>query len=863
MLYNLIMARRLESHLKEACSLSNAAWAALVERRGGQWTTRASYRLTKPAVQRLLQYLSQDSVDAWMATALKGTSSRSAPISETARLTGRRLYIYPLADGARAILVGADQQSAAALRTWRLIADLTASAKEWGNKSPPPLLSADFPYNDRARALNQVLARFVQAARPNGAWLGIRRGDALDILTQWNASALEGLSLSLEVNPILRRLNRTLVDIVVFKDQAEWEALPHPLKKAGVNYWMCLPLVVGQRLIGAVGLWGEADLSITEAGELSELAQSVSPLVEIALTFREMSGYLRRFAMLNEFALTISSAQNLDQIARRVFGLLTRAFNTDLIALYLPSSDGRLVREFGYRDGKLTSSVSTLLGHSVLPFLDGRILRVNDAAPDFHPLHAGARSALMVPLRHRDQIVGLLSLESVHPEAFSAYDEHLLLVIASHLASLAEYGRLREEAEGRARNLGLIHEVVQQVIGLSDKQEVAQVTADLLAQYFAYELAAVVLVGEDGRPSVFGLGGAGAALVRDLWRAEAGLPGHVLLSGESVWVNETDQDKRYQALPGWQAGSQMCVALKDGERVLGLINVESGRRNAFTHNDLMALESLAGVLAAVVSNADQYHRLQETIHQLRAAQVELRARMASQQEAERRLVQAAKLAAVGEMAAGVAHELNNPLTTVTGFAELLLEQIPQDAPYRADVEMILREARRARSVVRRLLDFARQGERTRARADLNEIVRDVLALTERLIQTSGVLLNLRLEEGLPWVSVDINQMKQVFLNLIHNALQAMPTGGEMEIQTASQSRDGREWVTIAVKDTGMGIAPEHKDRIFEPFFTTRGEKGGTGLGLSVTYGIVSDHGGTIEVESQPGAGSIFTVWLPV
>jgi len=297
--------------------------------------------------------------------------------------------------------------------------------------------------------------------------------------------------------------------------------------------------------------------------------------------------------------------------------------------------------------------------------------------------------------------------------------------------------------------------------------------------------------------------------------------------------------------------------------VLGLINVESGRRNAFTHNDLMALESLAGVLAAVVSGADQYHRLQETIHQLRAAQVELRSRMASQQEAERRLVQAAKLAAVGEMAAGVAHELNNPLTTVTGFAELLLDQMPAEAPYRADVELILREARRARSVVRRLLDFARQGERTRAKADLNEIVNDVLALTERLIQTSGVLLNLRLAEGLPWVSVDTNQMKQVFLNLIHNALQAMPTGGEMEIQTASQSKDGREWVTITVKDTGMGIAPEHKERIFEPFFTTKGEKGGTGLGLSVTYGIVSDHGGTIEVESQPGAGSIFTVWLPV
>ena len=138
----------------------------------------------------------------------------------------------------------------------------------------------------------------------------------------------------------------------------------------------------------------------------------------------------------------------------------------------------------------------------------------------------------------------------------------------------------------------------------------------------------------------------------------------------------------------------------------------------------------------------------------------------------------------------------------------------------------------------------------------------MVTLTRHLIHTNGVELTLELQEDLPWVSMDENQMKQVLLNLVHNALQAMPTGGNMEIKTTSLQKIGREGVIVSVHDNGVGIQPEDQPRIFEPFFTTKADRGGTGLGLSVTYGIVSDHGGEIEVISQPGLGSTFTVWLP-
>ena len=866
------------TQLKEASQLTDVAWSALVEREAGRWHVLSNYHLARKAHPALVKFLSKTEVDSWLCGALSGGQSRSVSLPETSRLEAGRLFAFPLAGFSRVVLAGADQMSNESQRLWRLVVsgmqtEETPSEPYASSSVAASLLVPDLdsenPY-DMPRALDRALASFVRLVSVQGAWLAIRRGDSLEVRAQWNAPSCTDLSLFIEAYTLFRRMNRNLTPMVVHRGDSLWSEIPHKGVKSNTRLWTSVPLVIGQRLIGALVLWRTTEFKGDEWNRLIDLATQVAPAIETIITFAEMAGHLKRLAMLNEFALTVSTGRNLDQIARRMFALLSRAFATEMIVLYLLSSDNRLLNEYRSNDGNMTSTTRSVDEHRIAPLLKSeQKIRLEDVrGTGSAPLYEGALSGLYAPLRFRGQTIGILCVETARSNAFNLYDESLIVVIASHLASLADYTRLREEAEGRARNLGLIHEVVQQVIGLTDPREVAEITADLLARYFAYELAAVFIADENGKLTIGGFGGASQSVVKRAMKSfeypvVSGITGHVFKTGESVVVNDVLLDERYRSIKGWQAGSEMCVAIRDGSKILGILDVESSSRNAFTHNDFMALESLAGILASVITSADQYQRLQVTIDQLRSMQVELNERMEAQRSAENRLIQAAKLAAVGEMAAGIAHELNNPLTSVMGFAELALGETTETSNTRKDLEMVVRESVRARDVVRRLLDFARQSESTRANASLNEVVEDVVALSRHLIHTSGVELTLELKKDLPWVSMDANQIKQVLLNLVHNALQAMPDGGEMEISTSSIQRNNRDGVLVSVRDTGVGISALDQSRIFEPFFTTKGDQGGTGLGLSVTYGIVTDHSGQIDVESQPGKGSIFKVWLPL
>jgi signal transduction histidine kinase/DNA-binding response OmpR family regulator len=304
-------------------------------------------------------------------------------------------------------------------------------------------------------------------------------------------------------------------------------------------------------------------------------------------------------------------------------------------------------------------------------------------------------------------------------------------------------------------------------------------------------------------------------------------------------------------------GPAKPAAAKEGERralevPLAIQGRVTGRLRARVASaELSAVDAeqilriVASQVAVAAENARLYEGLRRQMEELRTTQAQL--------------VQSAKLAAIGELAANVAHEINNPMTSILGYATLMLEE-GVDAGTRTDyLKTIQSEALRIRETVRALLDFSRQRDFTKERVDVTQAVKDTLALVRRHAALSNIAVEERYEKDLPLIDVDVPQCKQVFLNLITNALDAMPNGGTLTIASA---RDG-EFVRVDIADTGAGILPANLDRIFDPFFTTKPAVKGTGLGLSVSLGIIQSHGGTIDVRSEVGKGSVFSVKLPV
>jgi two-component system NtrC family sensor kinase len=218
-----------------------------------------------------------------------------------------------------------------------------------------------------------------------------------------------------------------------------------------------------------------------------------------------------------------------------------------------------------------------------------------------------------------------------------------------------------------------------------------------------------------------------------------------------------------------------------------------------------------------------------------------------------------RLATLGQLAAGVAHEINEPLANILGFAQLAKKtpNVPQQTA--GDLDKIAECCLHAREVIRKLLTFARQMPPEKAQIDLNQIVADGLFFLESRCAKSGIEVVRSLDPALPAISADASQLHQVLVNLVVNAIQAMPDGGILTIETRASS----DSVCLVVQDTGVGMTPQVKQNIFTPFFTTKDVNEGTGLGLAVVDGIVASHGGTIQVDSDEGCGARFQITLPL
>jgi two-component system, NtrC family, sensor kinase len=229
---------------------------------------------------------------------------------------------------------------------------------------------------------------------------------------------------------------------------------------------------------------------------------------------------------------------------------------------------------------------------------------------------------------------------------------------------------------------------------------------------------------------------------------------------------------------------------------------------------------------------------------------------------EQQARQAGALAVAGKLAVALAHEVGTPLNIISGRAEFILRRAPRDDPARADLEAIVGQIDRISRIITTLLDAVRPQAPKLESVPIADVVRELWPLLGVAARQRGVKLIDHVDQGLPAVQADAGQLQQVLINLVVNAVEATPAGGEVIVSARDVARDGRAGLALAVSDTGSGIAPDLHERIFETFFSTKPRGRGTGLGLAISRDIARAHGGDIAVESSPGAGSTFTVWLP-
>jgi len=369
---------------------------------------------------------------------------------------------------------------------------------------------------------------------------------------------------------------------------------------------------------------------------------------------------------------------------------------------------------------------------------------------------------------------------------------------------------------------------------------------------------------------------------------------HVLINGE-VWTD------RAFVVSDWYITSYKPIIDINGERVgilyVGVLEEKytDVQRNVLS---VFTLITLAGVIVAVGFGFLMANRIMHPIRQLIKASMEvsegnlrptlspvskneigvlqntfsemlssLRERDRRQQaESESKLLQSEKQASIGRLAAGVAHEINNPLTGVLTFTHMLLRRKELDDDVRADLQTIAKETERVRTIVKGLLDFSRQTILEPEPTDINKLVRSAVALVDNQALVKGLSLEFIPTEGLPVRTVDRNQLQSVLLNMIINAIDATEPGGTIRVTTGFSISKGdteQDGIEISIIDTGCGISKENLTRLFDPFFTTKDVGEGTGLGLAVSYGIIQRHGGTIRVQSEVNKGSTFTIWLPL
>jgi signal transduction histidine kinase/CheY-like chemotaxis protein len=596
---------------------------------------------------------------------------------------------------------------------------------------------------------------------------------------------------------------------------------------------------------------------------LNIVANQVAIAVENA---RLYSGVAQRAAeqqSLVEAGHLLASSLRLTDVLQRFTELVRTRINLDVVRIWLHEGPGEyrlhaqagLAEQPGDRRGHFEPGqgiVGWVMEHLTplviadLP-VDPRLKERAWAKAE------GLMSLVAVPLLLEDMPVGVLVGLSRQRREFATEEIALVEALATSAAVAIRNARLYEETQ---RQLGYNETLVSvsQAIGSTlDLTEILRRATREMVRALGADMGVAWLLAPD-RARFVPL--VGYHIPKDVLHATAasslGLDDPVIKALKAAAGPIAAADSQAEEWSGMAVARVVAhrsmliqpIFWKD-ELIGGFSILWTAEPHRFSAEELRLAEGIALQGALAIENSRLYEGVKQQMVELNQTQAQL--------------VQSTKLAAIGELAANIAHEINNPLTTVLGFASFIAERLAADDPTREELGLIQEEASRARDIVRDLLQFSRQRDFMPEPSDMSMVLEQVVGMVRRQGALSTITVTEAYATDLPMVEMDVPRIKQVFLNIINNAVYAMTDGGALTIRT---TLDGRT-VRIAFEDTGPGIPVEVLGRIFDPFFTTKPEVSGTGLGLSVSLGIVQSHGGTIDVKSVVGTGTTFIVTLPI
>jgi len=567
---------------------------------------------------------------------------------------------------------------------------------------------------------------------------------------------------------------------------------------------LLVPLPAGGRVVGIVGLRCPMPPAAEVEARVRTAAFLAAAAFRLLMSLEREGRRSRQLMLVSDLGHKVNSILDDELLLRQAAADIQRTFGFHNVMIFMRADDDRTLLVLKAQASSYDAPSHLLARVDVDQGVVGRVFRRGTAEvvrnvaddPDFLRWYPDTQAEIGVPIKIAGEVVGVLNVESDRVGGFGEDERLVLETVANQLAIAIENARL----------FGLVREREDRYRELVESNPGAVIHLDAQGAITFVNPAAVDLTGR----------------ARD----------DLILETTSLTslVLEESRDRLHEAIAGAIGGTRQ----NDVEFHL---QHADGRVRTASASFQPLLDEEGDTLGVVVLAQDRTR----------------------ERELQDRLYQSEKLSAIGGLVSGVAHELNNPLAGILGFAQLLLSRPTEEWTVR-DVEKIEKNARRCQKIVENLLAFARQAKLSRRMANLNEIIDSVLRLNEYQLHMDDVEVQRDFDLRTPPLLLDVNRWQQVFVNLASNAHQAIVAAKSEKrvIRFETRAKEGR--VIVRVTDTGPGIPPDVRARIFEPFFTTKDT--GTGLGLGICYGIVTEHGGTIELEPPGRGGTCFRITLP-